>query len=128
MGDRQEAFEDYRNLCSHRDDLLRQCAELKRAYDAILDDCRIQEEHIKVLEEAVKDWHKVEDQRSEEIIKQSERIKVLEDALKFYQYVENYKSTAPVARGDGSYDYDVPVLIDNGEIARKALEVKPCVK
>jgi len=53
------------------------------------------------------------------------RIKVLEDALKFYQHVENYKSTAPVARGDGSYDYDVPVLIDNGEIARAALEVKP---
>jgi len=55
----------------------------------------------------------------------NERIKVLEDALKFYQYVENYKSTTPVARGDGSYDYDVPVLIDNGEIARAALEVKP---
>ena len=54
----------------------------------------------------------------------NERIKVLEDALKFYQYVENYKSTTPVARGDGSYDYDVPVLIDNGEIARAALEVK----
>jgi len=53
-----------------------------------------------------------------------ERIKVLEDALNFYQYVENYKSTTPIARGDGSYDYDVPVLIDNGEIARATLEVK----
>ena len=52
------------------------------------------------------------------------RIKVLEDALNFYQYVENYKSTTPIARGDGSYDYDVPVLIDNGEIARATLEVK----
>jgi hypothetical protein len=54
----------------------------------------------------------------------NERIKVLEDALKFYQYAENYKSTAPVARGDGSYDYDVPVLIDNGEIARAAINYK----
>jgi hypothetical protein len=47
----QEAYEDYRNLVTHRDDLLWQCAELKRAYDAILDDCRIQEERIKVLED-----------------------------------------------------------------------------
>jgi len=59
-----------------------------------------------------------------EIEKLNERIKVLEDALKFYQYVENYKSTTPVARGDGSYDYDVPVLIDNGEIARAAINHK----
>ena len=50
-----------------------------------------------------------------------ERERVLREALEFYQHVENYKATAPVARGDGSYDYDIPVLIDNGEIARKAL-------
>ena len=45
MGDRQEAFEDYRSLISHRDELLRQCAE--------------QSERIKVLEDAATlavDW------------------------------------------------------------------------
>jgi hypothetical protein len=77
MGDRQEAFEDYRNLCSHRDDLLRQCAELKRAYDAILDDCRIQEEHIKVLEDALKSLqpHVSETSPIGKIIKQALEVK-----------------------------------------------------
>ena len=59
-------------------------------------------ERIAYLEESVKDWHKIADQRSEEIIKQFERIKVLEDALKYYR-----------DRGDRPH------------IARKALEVKP---
>ena len=59
-------------------------------------------ERIAYLEESVKDWHKVADQRSKEIIKQFERIKVLEDALR--KYVNKFGNCGDV------YDKAIEIL------------------
>jgi hypothetical protein len=43
-------------------------------------------------------------------------------ALEYYADTENYTACQRVDRGDGTHDYDVPVLCDGGNTARKALE------
>jgi len=50
-------------------------------FDNLINENKKLNERINVLEGCIKDWHKIADQRSEEIIKQFERIKVLEDVI-----------------------------------------------
>jgi hypothetical protein len=50
-------------------------------------------------------------------------IERLEEALRWYADRENYDNQIAISRGDGTCDYSLPVLEDEGRIARAALSI-----